>query len=97
MEILLPALVIIATKLVAWAFKKFGVELGRALVLVTAFVFSAGAAYVWQFIQGIPQWQEIVTLFGSQMVIYELIYKTIIEPAINPQSKTQILPKVIEE
>ena len=94
MEILLPALVVIATKLIAWASKKFGVELGRALVLVVAFVLSAAAAYAWQFLNGLPQWQEVVALFGSQMVIYELVYKTILDPIFNPKSKTQILPKI---
>ena len=96
MELLLPAVITVITMFVAWVTKKLGVNLGRAIVLILAFILSFGAAY---FYRVLPTgfWTELQLLFGTQMAIYEVLIKTILKPALDPKSEVKVLPSVVDE
>lgn len=93
MELLIPAVIVVLNQVIMWISKKAGIELGRALVLIIAFVLSAGAAYVYQILP-VSFVAEAGTIFASQMAIYEVLVKTVLKPALDPKDKTQILPEV---
>lgn len=96
MELLIPAIITVITAGVAWLTKKFGVNLGRAIVLILAFGLSFGAAYFYR-VAPTGFWTEVQLLFGSQMAIYEVLVKTILKPALDPTDKTKILPSPSNE
>lgn len=78
MELLLAAIVVIVTWLVRKVTGKLGLELGRALVLVTAFVLSGLAAWLYTATDQ-TFWVKLGTIFTTQIAFYEVIVKTILQ------------------
>ena len=81
MEYLLPALVTLVTVFVRWATRQLGKEIGGAVVLVVAFILSGAAALI--FTQTDENFRnQLIQLFGLQMVYYEVVYKRLILPSM---------------
>ena len=74
MEILVSALVVVANWVINKLGKKFGLEMGRALTLIVAFLLSGVAALIYVHLDP-ALWQKILQVFAIQMAIYEVFIK----------------------
>lgn len=82
-EIIVSAIITILTSVIRWLAKKYGKEMAKAIVLLTAFVLSLLAAALQ--LKGVISpilVQDAFSIFAGAVAIYEVVWKHILFPAI---------------
>ena len=82
MEYLLPALVTLITVFFRWAVKQFGMEMGKAVTLVLAFLLSGAMAFLFTQTDEMLR-DQLVQFFALQMAYYEVLWKRVLMPVFN--------------
>lgn len=89
MELLIPSIIVLVNLAVKKLIDKLGYEVGSAFVLLLVFILSAIAAAIYHFAGNLALWKEIGIIFASQMAIYEIVFKRVIQPILAKFSKTE--------